>query len=685
MKNKVLSSIRNIQRRCLPQFRSNSVPGTFRRQCAIAHPHRWPFLLFMGSLLSAMAVPVAARSTLMAPDSMGQPHRTIAQSAPAGDRFTTTATQVLERINQLRTSQGLSPLRINAQLNQVAQSYTQVLADRNCWGHRCDGRSPTARTRAAGMGAHITVENLFRVPVDALNTQDLGELILDTWVTNLSHRCHLLRPDLSEMGLGILQQDGKVYATFKAFQSADDPFPVSAAMMRADFERRLQQAPPELAVQLVETAQTHAFGEQLGTPLCGITSSAQQTAATLNRFTQLTAQRTAVLYVVALQDQLHLLLVPPQFPVSARRSSSLIAATTLPQLKLAQAPSESVVRQVRSDIGREQLMTTVKAFRKEVSDPSKYLTQSYLASAQQLYQWLVAPLEAELQANQIDTILFSMDDGLRSIPVAALHDGQQFLVEKHGVALIPSFGLTQARQVDHPSLSMLAMGISEGIQGQASLPGVETELSILTEHLWQDQTQVTLNHRSTLANLRLMHRQYQPGIIHLATHAEFQPGRLRNSFIQFWDHQLTLNQLQPLSQELKWGSTPSVELLVLSACQTALDSQEAELGFAGSAIAAGVPSTLASLWSVSDDGTLGMMTKFYQRLKGTTTKVEAVRQAQLSMLSGDLQIKEGQLQLVPGEHIPLPPIFAERGNRNFVHPYCLVWLHGGWAIGISRA
>ena len=99
---------------------------------------------------------------------------------------------------------------------------------------------------------------------------------------------------------------------------------------------------------------------------------------------------------------------------------------------------------------------------------------------------------------------------------------------------------------------------------------------------------------------------------------------------------------------------PRVALLVLSACNTALGNEEAELGFAGLAVQAGAKSALASLWTVSDDGTLAFMTEFYQQLQDHTTKAESLREAQLAMLHGDLWVNNGQLIYSDGRTLPLP-------------------------------
>jgi CHAT domain-containing protein len=307
---------------------------------------------------------------------------------------------------------------------------------------------------------------------------------------------------------------------------------------------------------------------------------------------------------------------------------------------------------------RKEVLKVANEFRAEVTNVRS--RRGYVAPAQRVYKWLVAPLEADLKARGIQNLVFLMDSGLRSIPIAALYDGRQFLVEKYSIGLMPSLSLTDTRYQNIKNLQVLAMGADKFAQ-QNSLPAVPIELSTITPTLWQGKS--FLNEAFTLENLKAQ-RQRQPfGIIHLATHASFQPGAPNNSYIQLWDSKLGLNQLS----ELGWNKPP-VELLVLSACRTALGNRDAELGFAGLAVQAGVKSALGSLWYVSDEGTLGLMMDLYQQLKQTPIKAEGLRQAQLAMLKGQVYIKGSQL-VAGSKSVPLPAELAQLEDTKFEHPY----------------
>lgn len=329
------------------------------------------------------------------------------------------------------------------------------------------------------------------------------------------------------------------------------------------------------------------------------------------------------------------------------------------ELFMVTANGDVVVRPMYQ-VTRSRLLSTAREFRSEILDPIGFNSSRYLPTAQQLHQWLVAPLEAELQSREIGNLVFLLDDGLRSLPVAALHNGQSFLVEQYSIGLMPSLNLTDTRYININNTQVLAMGASQ-FTAQTPLPAAAVETSTIAQTLWQGE--VFFNEAFTLQNLQRQRQQRPFGIIHLATHADFQPGAISNSYIQLWgDEQLQLDQIR----ELGWND-PAVELVVLSACRTALGNLEAELGFAGFAVQAGVKSALASLWYVSDVGTLSLMTEFYEQLQTAPTKAEALRQAQLGMIRQEIQINNGQLIWSNGA-TPLPLELQDQAI-NLSHPY----------------
>ena len=320
-------------------------------------------------------------------------------------------------------------------------------------------------------------------------------------------------------------------------------------------------------------------------------------------------------------------------------------------------PDGSAVRKTVPEANRAIVLELATQFRQEISNPRKRNTTSYQEAARQLYSWPIAPLETDLQAQNINTLLFSMDAGLRSLPLAALYDGKQFLVEKYSLSQIPALSLTDTRYRSLQNASVLAMGSAQ-FNRLEPLPAVPAELATIVD-MWQGKS--FLNEQFTLKNLQSQRRQNPYQIIHLATHSEFKPGAASDSFIQLWDAKLQLNQLR----QLGWNNPP-VELLVLSACRTALGDEETELGFAGLAFQAGVKSALASLWYVSDEGTLALMSEFYHQLKTAPIEAEALRQAQIAMIKGQVRIEDG---VVRGSFALSSKHKLTAGDRNLAHPY----------------
>lgn len=367
--------------------------------------------------------------------------------------------------------------------------------------------------------------------------------------------------------------------------------------------------------------------------------TAESIRATLKTIESKTGKSSVVVYVRPLpdEDQLQLILVLPEgTPISK----------TIPNAAAFQE--------------------TLEEFSSEVAKTANS-RNDYLEPAKKLHESLIAPIESYLEALGIDTLIFCMDAGLRQIPLAALYDGKQFLVEKYSIGSIPSVSLTNRSYEAVKNTQVLGMGASK-FQELKPLLAVPVELKVITQQLWSGE--LYLNEEFTLSNLQA-HSQRKPfGIIHLATHADF-PADLEDmntSYIQLWDTQLKIDQLR----EMGWNKLPQVELLVLSACRTAIGNIQAELGFGGLAVQADVKSALASLWSADDRATLALMSKFYEQLSqpDVTIKAEALRQAQIAMIRKQLRVERGQIKGLDkiGE-IALPPDLATQGNQNFSHPY----------------
>ncbi|MBD1881513.1 CHAT domain-containing protein [Coleofasciculus sp. FACHB-T130] len=464
--------------------------------------------------------------------------------------------------------------------------------------------------------------------------------------------------------------------------SGNDPVSTSSgkensSSRKVDAESSSQTDASE-SVAVLEESFTREFEEYLGQPVDSRTTTLVQARNILQKIEKATGVKPALIYVTFVPQTIALdpslldttafngtkSLQPLNQPENVQQSSSLskvnrAGRNNSDQLEILVVTSDGVpIRKRVPGTTRSQVIKVADQFRAEVINPRRQ--KAYLAPAQKLYKWMIAPIEADLQARGIQNMVFLADSGLRSIPIAALHDGQKFLVEKYSTGLMPSLSLTDTLFKDIKNSQVLAMG-AEKFPEQSALPSVPLELSMITPQLWKGKA--FLNDAFTLKNLKSQRYSQPFGIVHLATHAEFELGPPSQSYIQLWDTKLRLNQLK----QMGWNDPP-VELLVLSACRTALGNEQAEMGFAGLAVQAGVKSAMGSLWYVSDEGTLGLMTSFYSQLKKAPIKAEALRQAQISMINGEVSI-EGNKMHTSREDISLPPELAGLGEKKLSHPY----------------
>lgn len=253
-----------------------------------------------------------------------------------------------------------------------------------------------------------------------------------------------------------------------------------------------------------------------------------------------------------------------------------------------------------------------------------------LQISEQVYDWLIRPTETALAKNQIKTLVFVLDGLLRNLPMAALYDGQQYLVEKYSIAVTPGLQLLEPRAIARDRLSVLTAGLTEARQGFSALPGVESEVEAIAS---QVPSKVFLDREFTATNLERQIETTPFRVLHLATHGQFSSNP-DETFILTWDNKIQVNEFQKLLRSRQAIEPTLIELLVLSACQTAAGDKRAALGLAGVAVRSGARSTLATLWSVKDRSTASLMADFYRKLteNSNTSKAEALRMAQIDLL-----------------------------------------------------
>lgn len=287
-------------------------------------------------------------------------------------------------------------------------------------------------------------------------------------------------------------------------------------------------------------------------------------------------------------------------------------------------------------------------------------TQTLLPMLQQVYSWTVEPLAEELATQQIKTLVFVLSGKLQNVPMSALYDGKQYLLEKYGVALAPSLQLLGTKPTPRTELKVLAAGLSQQVEVKGE---IFPALQYVPEELNQieaifPQSRLLLNREFTTSSLE---RQLEEGfpIVHLATHGVFSSDPEQTFIITGDRNPIDINTLSSL---LNSSNTPP-ELVVLSACDTALGDERAVLGLAGVTVRSG-STTLASLWSVDDASTTKLMKRFYREYENPASKkVDALQTAQLSLIDS--------LRADP----PLPELKDLPPHPYYWSPYVLV---GNW-------
>lgn len=297
---------------------------------------------------------------------------------------------------------------------------------------------------------------------------------------------------------------------------------------------------------------------------------------------------------------------------------------------------------------------------------------SFDGVSESIYRWLIAPLEPLLQENKIETLVMVPDGFLRLIPIAALKDkNHHFLIENYAIAISPGMTLLEptplhlkeskillaglshpGEVVEHlPVVSLRDLGVSqtersvdtlsndanelirepflrERVQAQLSLPGVDKEMEGLEKVM---PSTLIMNDNFTVESFKKHINQDDINLTHIASHGIFGSSA-STSFIMAYDNVININELEQILKSEKLEKQP-IEMLTLSACQTAEGNDRAPLGLAGIALKAKVRSAMGSLWSVSDEASAKLMTEFYKSLtQPNISKAKALQQAQIELL-----------------------------------------------------
>ena len=257
-----------------------------------------------------------------------------------------------------------------------------------------------------------------------------------------------------------------------------------------------------------------------------------------------------------------------------------------------------------------------------------WATEEYLPQAQKIYNLLIRPLEADLAAIKPSTLVFINDGVLRKVPMAALHDGQTFLIEKYPIGITPSLTLTTSQTLNRNELEALSLGLTVEKPPFAALTNVKAELSVVETILGGTEL---IDQDFTFSNLQaqLLRKSYP--IVHMATHGKFGVDA-ESTFLLGYDRRISLQELDNLLRSR--SDRQPVKLLTLSACQTAAGDNRSALGIAGVAVRAGVETALATLWYINDEATVPLIEEFYrQLLQPNITKAQALQRAKLKMIA----------------------------------------------------
>ncbi|MDJ0732522.1 MAG: CHAT domain-containing protein [Nostocaceae cyanobacterium] len=313
-------------------------------------------------------------------------------------------------------------------------------------------------------------------------------------------------------------------------------------------------------------------------------------------------------------------------------TSAIIYPIILPkQLQVIVKIPQKSLRKYTVNKSQSEVETVLTQLRQYLVEPDR--TEEVQALSQQVYTWLIKNIESDLQKSGVNTLVFVLDGALRNVPMATLYDGQQYLVEKYAVALSLGLQLFAPKPIAQAPLKVLAAGLVQPpreFPRFPPLPEIKSEFNLIDKA--GVSTKQLLDQEFTSTTLEKNIKNTTFNVLHLATHGQFS-SRPENTFILAADGAINVTQFDSLLRRRDETRPEALEMLVLSACQTAAGDNRATLGLAGTSVKAGARSTLASLWHISDRSTAILMGEFYRELASTkVTKAEALRRAQVTLL-----------------------------------------------------
>ncbi|MDD2721819.1 MAG: tetratricopeptide repeat protein [Gallionella sp.] len=282
-----------------------------------------------------------------------------------------------------------------------------------------------------------------------------------------------------------------------------------------------------------------------------------------------------------------------------------------------------------AQIDEKALNQKITAYRGVLQNPR----QDPAALAQELYGYLIKPVEEDLKQAGAQQIMLSLNGALRYLPFTALHDGQHYLVENYALSLYNEAAADKLDKANTQGWKVWGLGVTKAHENFSALASVKGELGgIVGQGGIIGETR--LDEQFTEQALKDGVGQHYP-VLHIASHFKFTPGTMSDSFLLLGDGgHLTLQDVKA-KLDLK-----GVDLVTLSACETAFgggrDANGREVEGMGAIMQKkGAKSVMATLWPVADASTAQLMQNFYRlRDKEHLNKAQALRQAQLALLRG---------------------------------------------------
>ncbi|MGK7940710.1 MAG: CHAT domain-containing protein, partial [Crocosphaera sp.] len=296
------------------------------------------------------------------------------------------------------------------------------------------------------------------------------------------------------------------------------------------------------------------------------------------------------------------------------------------------------------NISNKEFTQTLKLLQNDLGEIGNQ--PDIIQQSQQVYQWIIKPLETVLKDNQqIDTLVFILDGILRNIPMSVLYDAEnkEYLLQKnYAIAVVPGLNLLQNKTSSlTPNIFLGGVELKQELDENLVFDKIQylrqelNEISAIIPNSKQ-----LINESFTKSNLEQELENNQYSIIHWKTHGVFSSNP-DDTYIVAYNGLLKTNDINQLINAGSQEKSQPIDLLVLSACETAKGDNRAVLGLAGIAVRSGVSSTLSTLWRADDLANTQLMKDFYKVLfQPNMSKAKALRQAQLSLYNSNIAYQD---------------------------------------------